>query len=66
MTAPPPPEQKAMSVLRYWEAKSAIQVQRLHRREYEEQVPGRQSIKRWLEQSDSPKLNVWWPFLVKR
>jgi transposase len=44
------PQQKAMYVLWYWEAKSVIQVQRCYRREYGEQAPGRQSIKRWLEQ----------------
>jgi transposase len=33
-----------------WETKSVIQVQRRLRREYGEQVPGMQSIKRWLRQ----------------
>jgi hypothetical protein len=37
-------------VLWYWETKSVIQAQRHYRREYGEQAPGRQSIKRWLEQ----------------
>jgi transposase len=39
-----------VSVLWYWETKSFIQVQRRYRQEYGEQAPGRQSIKRWLEQ----------------
>jgi hypothetical protein len=49
MAVPPPPQQKAMSVLWYWETRSVIQMQRRYRREYGEQAPGRQSIKRWLE-----------------
>jgi hypothetical protein len=39
-----------MSVLRYWETKLVIQVQRRYSREYGEQAPGKQSIKRCLEQ----------------
>jgi transposase len=44
------PQQKAMSVLWYWETKSVIQVQRRYRRECGERTPGRQSLKRWLKQ----------------
>jgi hypothetical protein len=44
------PQQKAVFVLWYRETKSVIQEQRRYRREYGEQAPGRQYIKRWLEQ----------------
>jgi hypothetical protein len=52
LPSPPPPRPKktVVSVLGYWETKSVIQVQICYRREYGEQAPGRQSIKRWLEQ----------------
>jgi hypothetical protein len=39
---------KAMSVSSYWDTTSLLRVQKLYRREREEQALGRQSIKRWL------------------
>jgi hypothetical protein len=39
------PQQKAMTVLWYWERESVIQVQRHYDQEYGEQALGRQSIK---------------------
>jgi hypothetical protein len=37
-------------MLIYWETKSVIQMKRRYCQKYGEQAPGRQSIKRWLQQ----------------
>jgi hypothetical protein len=61
-----PPQQKAMSVLWFWETKSVIQVQRRYSPEYEERAPGWQSIKRRLEHIQETasvlhKIGAGWP-----